>query len=340
MGHTSPESHHVKIIVDSGLSWSPLSLRFEDENGFVILPGDEYGRMDEMGWRVFLRAGLEYTATVYLCCVDPGAQVTLEVGGITVILSDPDGDHWYEGTFTAPDPLLGTIRLCVICDQIKRCSDGEILIDPEGVVYDLETGLEVDGAEVTCYEAQSEAGETYYGLWPADEYGQLNPQTTGTDGYYSFFTPAGTYRVGVNKGGYQSHLSGDLVVVDEPVEYNVHLAPEIADAPDYTITVSSLGFDPPFLKVPPGSVIAWINVDGDLHASTSVTPSLSSAEVVGLAAGGAWNSGLLNVGEVYKHQLNSAGTYTYQDGDNGVYTGQILVQNMVYLPIVFREYAP
>jgi plastocyanin len=228
----------------------------------------------------------------------------------------------------------------VICDQIKRCSDGEILIDPEGTVYDLDTGQEVEGAEVACYEAQSDDEGTHYGLWPADEYAQENPQTTGTDGYYSFFTPAGTYRVGVDKDGYQSHLSGDLVVVDEPVEYDVYLAPEITDGADYTITISSLGFDPPILEVPPGSVIAWINVDAELHASTSVTPSLTLAEVSGLASSGAWNSGMLDVGEVYKHQLDAVGTYTYQDGDNSIYSGQIRVQHIVYLPIVQKQHSP
>ena len=50
--------------------------------------------------------------------------------------------------------------------------------------------------------------------------------------------------------------------------------------------------------------------------------------------------GLLDVGEVYKHRIGGVGTYTYQDGDNGVYTGQVIVQHVSYLPVVFRQYAP
>jgi plastocyanin len=177
-------------------------------------------------------------------------------------------------------------------------------------------------------------------VWPADEYGQENPQVTGEDGYYSFFTPAGTYQVTVVMTDYQSHRSPDLVVVEDPVQYDVFLAPEITGTADYTVTISSLGFDPPVLEVPPGSIIAWINVDGALHSSTSVTPSVSSAQVIGLAGSTGWDSGLLDVGEVYKHQLNSGGTYIYQDGNNGIYTGQVIVEGTIYLPLVFKEHSP
>jgi plastocyanin len=300
--------------------------------------------MDETGWSLFLRPDHPYTVEVYLCCVDPSAQVTLEVGGQTVILTDLDDDGWYKGGFTTPLSLSGVLRLCVTCDQIKRCSQGEVLIDPEGTVYDLETRQEIEGATVACYEAQSGGGgETYYDLWPAEDFMQENPQTTGADGYYSFFTPAGTYQVQVTADGYQGHVSPDLVVTDEPVEYDVYLAPEVSESPAYTITVSSMGFDPPVLVAPIGAVVAWVNVDSELHASTSVTPTLhgsmgSGMGTTDLGSQDAWDSGLLESGQSYVHQLTGMGTYTYQDGDDAVHTGRVIVQPTIYLPVVLKQY--
>jgi plastocyanin len=334
MGMTSPPSQVVEIIVDSNLSWSPISLRFTDSDGFVLLPRDDAGRMDESGWSIFLRPNHTYTVAVYLCCVDPNAQVTLEVGGLTVVLTDPDGDHWYKGTFTTPARLSGIIRLCVTCGLVQRCSDGHVLIDPEGTVYDRQTGLEVEDALVACYQEQAGlGGGGVFDLWSAADFGQINPQTTGADGYYSFFTPAGTYRVEVSKDGYQRHLSPDLVVVEDPVTYDVYLAPEVTEEADYTITIGPLGFDPAVLSARKGAVVEWVNLDAEPHASVSVTPTL---EALGLSSADAWNSGLLAAGESYKLRLDTPGTYTYQDGENGIVTGQIVVAPPIYLPIVLR----
>ncbi len=335
MGMTSPPSQVVEILVDSNLFWSPISLHFTDQDGFVLFPRDDTGRMDETGWSVFLRPEHTYTVAVYLCCADPNAQVTLQVGGLTVVLTDPDGDGWYEGTFTTPARLSGIIRLCVTCGLIRHCFDGIVLIDPEGTVYDRQTRQEVEGALVACYQKQTGTGGAgVFDLWPAADFSQVNPQTTAADGYYSFFTPAGTYRVEVTKDGYQRHLSPDLVVVDDPVTYDVYLAPEITEDADYTITIGPLGFDPAVLSAFKGAVVEWVNLDTELHASVSVTPTL---EAGGLSSADAWSSGLLAAGESYKLRLGTPGTYTYRDGENGIVTGQIEVAPPVYLPIVLRQ---
>jgi plastocyanin len=293
--------------------------------------------MDETGWRVFLRANRTYQVRVYLCCTDPNAQVTLEIDGLTVWLT-PAGGGWYEGTFTAPDPLVGTLRLCVVCNLIQRCSDGQVLIDPEGTVYDQTTGQELAGAEVACYEDQSGTGSAVFDLWPADAYGQENPQTTGTDGYYSFFTPPGTYRVQATASGFQSHLSPDLVVTDAPVHYDVYVTPVITEAAHYVVRIGPLGFDPPVLHVAAGSVVEWVNVDTAPHASTSITPTVGGTlNLPGLSGEDAWDSGLLDTGDSFKKRLDSVGTYTYQDGENAVVTGQLIVEHLIYLPLLLRN---
>jgi uncharacterized repeat protein (TIGR01451 family) len=348
-GNTSPLSPPVKVIVDSSLVWSPLSLRFISEHGHVVIPKDENGRTDEDGWFVFLRPGVTYTVTVYSCCDDPNTSITLELPGVEVVLQDDDGDGWFEATFTMPEATLllpgSTIRLCVVCYNVEYCSDGEILIDPEGVVYDVTQGQEslLSDVQVACYEGQTDldSGETTYGLWDAESYGgQVNPQTTASDGYFSFFTPAGVFQLDVYTDTYQSYRSWDLVVVDEPVEFNVPLTPDIAETADYVITVDDTGFLSPVLKVEAGAVIEWVNVGDEIHTTTSVTPS-ARIEGLGLLAPtytDGWDSGLLSSGESYKRQLNTVGSYYYHDHENTAYTGLIVVEgeSLLYLPLVLK----
>jgi uncharacterized repeat protein (TIGR01451 family) len=344
---TSDPSATVEVIVDSSLTWNPLSLRFEDDAGHVTRPRDASGRTDETGWRIFLRRGTTYTATVETCCTDPNAVVELELDGVgSITLTDPDGDLTYSATFTTPStgPVIGTVRLCVTCELIKQCSDGELTIDPEGTVFDLSTGQPVDAASVACMEAQASASETgesgIFTLWTAEDYGQVNPQSTGSDGYFSFFTPPGTYRLEVSKPGYQSYRSPELLVVDQPVHFDVPLTPEINDAADFTISVDNTGFDPAILTVQPGSIIEWVNIDDNVHSATSVTPTVScDACAAALGSSDGWDSGLLNNGEVYKRQLNTVGTYTYRDESNPTATATIIVENpshVIYLPTVAR----
>jgi hypothetical protein len=206
---TSLLSPPVLVVVDSSMTWSPSSLHFISEYGHVVIPKDADGNADEDGWSVFLRPGLTYTVTVFSCCDDPNASVTLELpDGKVIHLEDSDGDGWYVGTFTAPgaaSPISGSIRLCVTCYNIRYCSDGEVLIDPEGVVFDVTAGQVsglLDDAVVACYEGQTDIGDgvTTYSSWDAESYGgQVNPQTTAADGYFSSFTPAGVYQLGVVK---------------------------------------------------------------------------------------------------------------------------------------------
>jgi uncharacterized repeat protein (TIGR01451 family) len=343
-GLTSPPSPVVQIIVDRSLSWDPLSLRFIDENGHVILPKDASGRMDPTGWRVFLRRDTVFTATVRVCCTDPNAQVKLEVPYVgDVSLVDPDGDRIFEGSFTTPNagPIAGPLRLCTICNLVQVCSDGSVLIDPEGTVFDVTQTQALDGANVACTTLQDdEQGESLgYVMWDADAYGQENPQTTMADGYFSFFTPAGTYRLEVDRAGYQPFRSWDLIVVDEPVHYDVPLTPALSETPDYTVTIGMEGFDPAYLVVEPGSVVAWLNADLDWHTTTSLTPTVTYGGM-GLTALGSeqgWDSGLLDPGEVYHRQLSSVGTYTYYDHENGVSIGTIEVAHRIYLPLVMRQ---
>ena len=336
----SAQSSVVKVIVNSQLTWHPISLRFIRENGRAIIPKDTDGRLDETGWRVFLRPGQTYQVSVEICCSDPDALVTLKIpGGEVITLTDPDDDKTFEGVFTMPNnPGSFDLVLCVTCNLIRHCSDGAVLIDPEGAVFDALLGKETGklaGATATCYQAQtSVVGEApSFSVWPADQFGQENPQTTGADGYYSFFTPAGVYQVEVIRSGYQSYRSPDLVVTDAPVEFDVPLTPEITDPTDHIIFISDVGFDPPVLVIKPGDVVEWVNVDGQTHTSTSSDPAAQSP-----TGTSGWDSGLLDTAESYRRQLLTPGAYTYYDIENPILNAQVIVEtSTTYLPIVVKS---
>jgi uncharacterized repeat protein (TIGR01451 family) len=349
-GLVSVPSSTVTIIVESSLFWDPISLRFIDESGHVIIPA---GRLDETGWSLFLRPGHTYTVSLRVCCADLNAQVTVEIGNLSVTLSDPDGDRVYTGSFSVPagGRLTGAVRICVTCNLIRRCSDGTVLIDPEGTVFDVLTGLPIDGATVACMQAgvsigpaSGAAGGETLTLWPADQYGQINPQTVGTDGYFSFFTPQGTYRVQVNKAGYQPYESPDLTVVDAPVHHDVPLTPLISAAAGEQIAITAGGFEPAVLTIPTGTVVEWVNADTAVRSSTSITPSAASAvQSAGVTATTGWDSGLLQTGESYKRQFTTPGTYIYQDVNNPDATATIIVEESgavertIYMPVVSRR---
>ncbi|MCB0107615.1 MAG: carboxypeptidase regulatory-like domain-containing protein, partial [Caldilineaceae bacterium] len=345
---SSPASPTVTIIVDPTLFWDPISLRFVDDQGHTIIPS---GRLDESGWSVFLRPGHTYTVSLHICCGDPNAQVTMEIGDISLTLSDPDGDRTFTATFTVPagGRLTGTVRICVTCDLIRICSDGQVTIDPEGTVFDLLTGQPIAGATVACMQANAgtTSGQTVFSLWPAADYDQINPQSVAADGYFSFFTPQGTYRLQVNKSGYQSYESMDLTVVDEPVHFDVPLTPLVNGEAGQQIGITDSGFEPAVITVEPGSVIEWINTGLEVHSSTSITPSVSFDGVSaagGTADNGGWDSGQLTTGESYKRQMNQEGTFIYQDSANPDATATVIVKSStpvvteikVFLPVVTR----
>ncbi len=348
LGSATSPTTTSHVIVDSSLFWNPLSLRFTADDGHVSIPHDADGRTDVGGWSIFLRRDTTYTVSLTICCDDPNAVVTLELGTFaTLTLTDPDGDRTFTATFTTPSTgrISGRIRICVTCYLIKVCSDGEVTIDPEGTVFDITSGLPVAASHVACMAEQvsGAGGQSVFSLWPAADFGQINPQTTGNDGYFSFFTPAGTYQLQVSKGGYQPYRSQNLVVTNAPVHFDVPLTPNVAGAATNTVLITDEGFEPSVLTVAPGAVVEFVNMDVALHSSRSTSPAPSyNAEAAELKSSDAWDSGLLSSGVSYKRTLTSEGTYTYADAVNPAVTATIIVatpaapQISLYLPSITR----
>lgn len=130
----------------------------------------------------------------------------------------------YEATF----PMSTGPLSFQICDQgyLRSQPLGDVLIDPDGFVYNARLGLAavLKGITVTC-KKYDEDYQTWI-RWPAELFeNQINPQVTGTDGYYAFFVPPGLYRIEAGAAGYFQHTSPNIEVIDEVVHYNVPLIP-------------------------------------------------------------------------------------------------------------------
>lgn len=132
--------------------------------------------------------------------------------------SDPAGQQTaWNGSFYVDYTLSGDLKA-----YIYYCTEGSwhlvpvvqiaILIDPSGIITDAQTGLPIEGVRAEC-EYEVSAGN--WQRWPAENYGQVNPQFTDAKGYYGWDVPAGTYRVRFSHPDYKTIIS-DIVIVPPP----------------------------------------------------------------------------------------------------------------------------
>ncbi len=77
-----------------------------------------------------------------------------------------------------------------------------VLLDPEGYIYEQTSRgeLRVSNAKVSLWQRE---GDTWV-LWPAEKYGQSNPQTTDSTGQYAFLAPEGEYYIEASAENYSS----------------------------------------------------------------------------------------------------------------------------------------
>ncbi|MFQ5341266.1 MAG: GEVED domain-containing protein [Anaerolineae bacterium] len=326
-GKESDPSPTVVVVVDDTLAWDPMSMTFTTvaPNGFVWTQHirNEKGRADPDGWSVFLPTHpdvtQQYTVTVRTCCSDP--TVTLTVSN-TVYNMTAIGDGWYQTVIDAPGDASASITLTVDCGGVTSSSSGSGLIDPDGYVFDVDVGLaagKLSGQTVTAHEY--DAKTSGWNRWPAELYeSQTNPQLTGADGYYSFYTPAGDYRITVDQStAYQGYRSWTLTVISSPVHLDIPLTKAYAGT-QYAVSVDAGGFVPDTLEVVQGSVVQWTNNEATAGVWHS---AMSDVDARTITSG--WDSGLLNSGESYSRRFDTLGTFTYVDHENPALVGTIKV---------------
>jgi len=122
---------------------------------------------------------------------------------------DDDGDGVFIARIDAPQ-VRGEYDLTAKIDyedfaQSDREIKVNLLIDPEGYVFEKSGGKEarISDTIVSLYWKNIQTGE--FELWPAEDYQQENPQTTDATGNYAFLAPAGGYYLQVEASGYPTY---------------------------------------------------------------------------------------------------------------------------------------
>ena len=294
---------------------------------------DNSGEYSSQNWRIPGVYGF-WNTTLHLhgCNCPPESGTTGQPSSIWVIADgvryDPTGVH-PDYTFAITGGAHN-VEFWADCGGNYVSSSGRILIDPDGYVFDVTQGFDpldptanaIPGVTVTLYEYLPEWGG--WTPWPAALYNnQLNPQVTGSDGYFAFFTPPGQYYLQVDgKPGYQPWRSPVITVVNEIVHVNVPYTPwteppAIESLTEILLTAS--GPQPASVTVPSGTTVQWrAEVAGlapDMLAQQADNPALQPLSVLNPISNTlGWDGGMLQPGQVYQRQLTEPGTYLYSDG--------------------------
>lgn len=295
---------------------------------------DNTGGFSSQNWRIPGVYGFwNTTLHLHACNCPPASGTTAPPNSVWLIA---DG-HRYDPTGSHPDytfAVTGGAHNVVFwadCGGNFVSSTGQILIDPDGYVFDVTQGFDpqdptahaIPGVTVTLYQLVPEWGG--WTPWPAHLYNnQVNPQVTGADGYFAFFTPPGQYYLQVDgKPGYQSWRSPVITVVNEIVHVNVPYTPWTEPPAVETVTeilLTASGPQPASVTVPAGTNVQWrAEVDGllppavlaDLAENPLLHP-LSALNPISTTLG--WDGGMLQPGQFYQRQMNQPGRYTYTDG--------------------------
>jgi hypothetical protein len=228
---TSPASS-LDLTVNSGLCYDPVSITFAQGNSVQHLRDSAGCAASGNSLSVILWPDAPVTVSVPLQSA-PAEPISVTVNDVDYPLLDPDGDGRYTTTFMPPTGEE-SVTLQLGCETVQVAA----VIDPDGYIHDAGRGgdARLVGATVTLYAWNVAADR--WDAWPAHLYGQANPQTTGADGYYSFFVPPGDYQLRVEKAGYDPYVSATRHVGEgglysaiaavnranrEPIRFNVPL---------------------------------------------------------------------------------------------------------------------
>lgn len=107
--------------------------------------------------------------------------------------------------------------------------------DPSGAVYDADSGEPIKDATVTLYYLDPETGESV--KWNAEDYDQMNPLNTDSDGNYLWDVPEGKWKVVCHKDGYEDAESEWLEV--PPIRTNVNITMKASNKASTTSTATA-----------------------------------------------------------------------------------------------------
>lgn len=294
---------------------------------------------------------------LYSCCDDQNTNpFRIKADGTVYVTPSSHNGRWWIFDITGGAHIVTVESQCggIGSTNPLKTTHGEVLIDPDGFIfnsakggaYDSITGMyhpvePLEGMTITAYAYIPEWDSWIQ--WPAHLYNnQINPQVTGNDGYFAFFTPPGKYYLEVTTAnGYQTWRSPVVEVVNEIVHVNIPLTLASAQPATEQILLTSSGPQPSEVTIPAGGSITWVSAL-DVEASAQDLADLNenplsqprSNVLDPLLSVRGFDGGTLRPGEVYKRVFPTGGEYTYSDGYGHV--GTIKVEQHVYLPLLLK----
>jgi hypothetical protein len=312
---------------------------------------DSTGKLATENWAFAAGTGLtSSTLSLHLCIcpnsIDYPTSAWVVVNGTRY---DPSGGSQHIPSFSIPT-ASGPVEFHGMCGGLEMVNHGTILVDPDGFIFDVTKGFDesdpakqfvLPGVTVTLMVDEPVLGG--WVPWPAQLYdSQINPQVTGTDGYYAFYTPPGRYFVMVSgEAGFQAWHSPVITVTNQLVHMNVPLTP-ISTQNIHKVNLSVTGIDQPLINVQPGDTVEWDaeivpNISTQtrqVYTADPVIRVLSTLDPLSNVLG--WDSGMLAPGFVYQRQFTQKGDFLYQDGLG--HSGEVLVgTTMIYLPLTIKK---
>ena len=109
-----------------------------------------------------------------------------------------------------------------ILKKYKKMSIAKVktILDPSGYVYETFEDNRLAGVTAQLY---FENDEGYMEFWDAEEYAQINPQITDSEGKYGWDVPEGLWQVVYSKEGYATTKSEKLVVPPPQLDVNIEV---------------------------------------------------------------------------------------------------------------------
>ena len=335
------------IVDDTGMLHNGLSLKFAydlDSKRFDFHPWDEAGRVDTNGWEIPLLAGTDtdvetephfWCLTCILSLEDPEIVLKINDNKVLAKLTDPDQDGTFSGSFTPEkEDLDQPITLHYTKDGVEQIYQGKsVAVDELPKLIDGETGQPVANTEVTLWEATRVTGGQILWERPLTVNGQPNPRITADDGSFFFNVAPGVYRLQFNNDSFHDgqftgpqrlfgiYPSGNLVV-NRP-SFGNGLQSLLAE--NVLVSISSDGFNPPFIEAKTGDVLIFQNV-------SLQSRGLASEE-------GGIDSGFLPAGGEFALSFSQPGTFQIADPQDPQNTAVVTiiqgpVGDNIFLPAV------
>lgn len=196
-----------------------------------------------------VKKGYTFMAGFNIASACVGAFVTATMGPVGAMLFGLG-----YGVITGLFSNMMTNEYDKLLDLVNAGTSSQMnfLVDPSGYVYAAVTSNRIQNAKVTTYWIPyDDDDETFWDtpnedkseLWNAEEYSQLNPLYTDSNGDYAWDVPEGWWKVVVEKEGYETYTSEWLPVPPPQTDVNINLLnkaiPKVTNAivDDSTITL-------------------------------------------------------------------------------------------------------